>query len=87
MLPVLPPCVCVAKHSKMEGVRKKKRNFIRNLAASVVILLEDDDLGLIVKPRRTPRFWQRPWLKEREDQTQMNTIMKLQNQLLKVSRT
>lgn len=68
----------------MDAVSNRKRKFITSLAASAVALMVDGDMDFLLKPKRRHRFWQRSWLKDREDETQINTIMKLQNQLLKV---
>lgn len=84
---VLPPNGCCHKHnqSKMDAERGRKRKFVLSIAAAVGVLIGDDDLDLTLKPKHTQRFWQRSWLKDRDDEAQMNTTMKLQEQLLKVN--
>lgn len=55
-------------------------------AAACELMLYDEDEFLLGKmKRRTHRFWTRKWQQERDDPNNMNTIHKLQLELLEVS--
>lgn len=49
--------------------------------------LSDDELmeeEIIVKPKRTHTVWVKPWILDKDDPDQQNTIFKLQRQLQEV---
>lgn len=57
------------------------------VAAVCVIDVQDVDAYMQgkKKKKRTHKIWERPWLKSRNDAAQMNTVYKLQRELLQVS--
>lgn len=50
-------------------------------AAAVVVALEDEE----DRPRRRHRYWEKPWIKERNNQGQQNTMLKFYRKLIDVS--
>lgn len=56
-------------------------DFIPILAA----IIATEDAEPPKKKKRTHRWWVRPWIGERDVQTENNTIFKLQKQLREVS--
>lgn len=51
----------------------------------MMYMMDEEDMYMLSKKRRRHRFWTRTWFKARDDEHQINTMYKLQQELLQVS--
>lgn len=68
----------------MDTEEEEEMMVVLAAGAACLIDAEDMDKWLKKKNKRQHRIWERPWLKSRNDPDQINTVYKLQQELLQV---
>ena len=74
---------------KLQLLQHAQVNRVKVIAAALSLILEDDDDDMLIasglKRRRTHGLWMSPYLRDRTDYQQRNTLLKLEADFIRVS--